>query len=53
MVLLLVGITATLRRGKYVMLVLGLVLTPYSYSIWAAVALARLHSDGALAGGEV
>ena len=48
MCLLLVGAMATLRRGRPVLLVLGIVLTPFVYSIWAAVLLARIRGEGGL-----
>jgi hypothetical protein len=49
---LVIGVMPTLRRRDRLMLVLGLVLTPYVYALWAAVLLARLRNDGLLASAD-
>jgi hypothetical protein len=48
MCLLLVGVMATLRRGELVLLVLGIVFSPFVYSVWALVLLTRIRGDGGL-----
>jgi hypothetical protein len=41
--MLILGLAATLRRGSYVWLVLGIMCTPLAYALWAAVTLRSIR----------